>query len=178
MWSPARRSSIRCRSWVDRRTTPASKRGGERASGDFYPLDASFPICKDGTGVAPPPRVRPLARLLILTAAGFCTACSPYARVLPLGASLPSRPPNCELAYELIAPADAQAQWRQVGEVCLTDSPFWSAQPRVVDVYQPGDMHDLLTERACALGGQSVTPIALCANGKRSGIAFGVYVPR
>lgn len=60
----------------------------------------------------------------------------------------------------------------------MSDSPFWSVQPRVVDIYEPGDMHDLLTERACELGGHTVTPTGLCSNGKRSGIAFGVYVPR
>jgi hypothetical protein len=46
------------------------------------------------------------------------------------------------------------------------------------DVYWPGEPGDALSEKACALGGEMVTPIGLCANGKISAIEFGVYVRR
>jgi hypothetical protein len=45
-------------------------------------------------------------------------------------------------------------------------------------VYTPGDLHDLLSEEACALGGEIVTPIGLCTNRRQNGIEFGVYVPQ
>ena len=47
----------------------------------------------------------------------------------------------------------------------------------VDDVYGPGALHDVLTERACALGGERVTPIGMCSNGQLVAIDFGVYVP-
>jgi hypothetical protein len=96
-----------------------------------------------------------------------------------MGPSLPSRPSDCEIEYEHVAPAEALAQWRQVGNVCVSANPFAIRQARSVDdVYQPGDLHDLLTERACALGGERVTPIGMCSNGQLAAIEFGVYVPR
>lgn len=51
-------------------------------------------------------------------------------------------------------------------------------QPRVVDIYEPGDMRNALTERACSLGGEMVTPIGLCSNWQATAVAFGVYVAR
>jgi hypothetical protein len=122
--------------------------------------------------------VRLPARLIVLSAAGLCAACYPYARALRTGEPVPSRPRDCELTYARVAPADAQAQWRQVGEVCLSAPPLQGGQTRVVDVYQPGDMHDVLTEWACSLGGEIVTPVGLCSNGRSNAVAFGVYVPR
>lgn len=137
---------------------------------------------RDGPKVACRLGMRPAASSLFVSAiAGLCAACHPppYARVLPMGESLPSRPSDCAIKYERVAPADAQAQWRQVGEVCVSASAVAIHQARSVDdVYQPGDMHDLLTEQACALGGETVTPIGMCSNGQLAAIAFGVYVPR
>jgi hypothetical protein len=58
--------------------------------------------------------------------------------------------------HERVAPAEAQAQWRQVGEVCVSAGALAIHQARSVeDVYQPGELHDLLTARACALGGET-----------------------
>jgi hypothetical protein len=114
--------------------------------------------------------MRPLASgLLVLTLAGFSVDCAPYARArgIPIGTPAPARPPDCKLSYARIAPPEAQAEWRQVGDVCLTG-----------DVYWPGEAGDALSEKVCALGGEMVTPIGLCANGKMSAIEFGVYVRR
>jgi hypothetical protein len=98
--------------------------------------------------------------------------------VMPLGESLPSRPADCGLTFDQVPPTDAQAQ-RQVGLVCVSAPVLSSRQARSVDdVYQPGDMHDLLAARACALGGERVAPVGLCSNGSLSAIEFGVYVPR
>jgi hypothetical protein len=123
----------------------------------------------------------PSACLILATAvAGLCLAChpAPYARVMPLGEPLPSREADCELTYDEVAPTDAQAQ-RQVGQVCVSANGPSSHQARSVDdVYGPGDMRELLTARACALGGERVAPIGLCSNGQINAIAFGVYVPR
>jgi hypothetical protein len=121
------------------------------------------------------------ASVLVSSIAGLCAACHPpaYARVLPMGAPLPSRPSDCDIEYERVAPAEAQAQWREVGEVCVSANALAIRQARSVDdVYQPGDLHDLLTARACALGGETVTPIGMCSNGQLAAIEFGVYVPR
>jgi hypothetical protein len=95
-----------------------------------------------------------------------------------MGASLPSRPPDCGLTYERAAPANAQAQWRQVGEVCVSAKYSLSRQEaRSFDmVYQPGEMHDVLAAKACAFGGEMVAPIGRCSNGLFNAIAFGVYV--
>jgi hypothetical protein len=96
-----------------------------------------------------------------------------------MGPPLPSREPDCELQYEHVTPAEAQAQWRQIGEVCVSANGLALHQARSVDdVYEPGALHDVLTERACALGGERVTPIGMCSNGQLAAIDFGVYVPR
>ena len=109
------------------------------------------------------------SRLLFLTLTGFSVDCAPYAsaRGIPIGTPAPARPPDCKLSYARIAPAEAQAEWRQVGDVCLKNVRYW-----------PGEAREVLSEQACALGGEMVTPIGLCANGKISAIEFGVYVRR
>jgi hypothetical protein len=108
--------------------------------------------------------------LLTLSMTDLSTACV-HARAIPIGSAAPSRPSDCELAYERASPRDAQAQWRQVGDACV--------DAHSVDVvYQPGSQHDALTEQACSLGGQIVTPVGLCSNGRHSAIEFGVYVSR
>jgi hypothetical protein len=109
--------------------------------------------------------MRPLASLLlVLTLAGFSVNCAPHARGIPVGTPAPARPPDCRLSYERIAPAEAQAEWRQVGDVCLKNVRYW-----------PGEAREVLSEQACALGGEMVTPIGLCA---RNATEFGVYVRR
>jgi hypothetical protein len=112
--------------------------------------------------------------LLVFGSAVLSTACG-MARGIPIGAPAPARTPDCLLAYEQVSPADAQSQWRQVGDVCVS-APHGS--PTIPDVYSPGDLHDLLQEQACELGGEIVTPIGLCTNKRENGIEFGVYVPR
>ena len=117
--------------------------------------------------------------VLAMAVTGLYLAChpAPVARVLPIGEPLPSRPNDCELTYDQVAPTEAQE--RQVGQVCVSASVSLMRQVRSVDdVYGPGDMRALLTARACALGGERVAPIGLCSNGQLSAIAFGVYVPR
>jgi hypothetical protein len=112
--------------------------------------------------------MRPLASgLLVITLAGFSVDCAEYARGIHIGTPAPARPPDCKLSYARIAPAEAQAEWRQVGDVCLTG-----------DVYWPGEAGDALSKEACFLGGEMVTPSGLCANGKSSAIEFAVYVRR
>lgn len=127
--------------------------------------------------------MRPSATLLYAsTLAGLCAACQPapyegYARVMPIGAPLPSLPADCALTYDRVAPPDTQE--RPVGHVCVSASVGSSRQAQsVADVYEPGDMRNRLAARACALGGERVAPIGLCSNGGLSAIAFAVYVPR
>lgn len=69
-----------------------------------------------------------------------------------------------------------QASWRRVGDVCV--NPGADARATVEDAYAPGAMRYALTERACSLGGEVVTPTGLCSNGKNSAVEFGVFVPR
>jgi hypothetical protein len=116
-----------------------------------------------------PPALRVFVVAIV---AGLSVSCA-YARGIPIGTPQPPRPPDCRLAYTHLDPADAQARWRQVGDVCVSDM-----DATVNEMYEPGSGHDALTERACELGGQMVTPVGLCANGKASAIEFGVYVPR
>jgi hypothetical protein len=112
------------------------------------------------------------------TAASLSIACVPSARGIRVGEGAQERPPGCALAYEQIAPADAQVQWRQVGDVCVSSGSSL-AEPSVEEAYEPGrDMNVALNEQACALGGEIVTPIGLCSNGKINGVEFGVYVPK
>jgi hypothetical protein len=115
--------------------------------------------------------------LLAVAIAGLGLAChpAPVVRVLPIGESLPSRPNDCELTYDEVAPTEA----RQVGQICISANGFSGRQVRTVgEVYAPGDMRALLTARACSLGGERVAPVGLCSNGQLSGVAFGVYGPR
>jgi hypothetical protein len=109
--------------------------------------------------------MRSFASLLVLTLAGFSVACAaPRARGIPIGTPAPARPSDCELSYTRIAPAEAQAEWRQVGAVCLPAGNYW-----------PGEAEDALRQKSCALGGQMVTPSGLCT---KNGTEFGVYVRR
>ncbi len=112
--------------------------------------------------------MRPFASLLlIVTLAGCSVGCAfgpRYARGIPIGTPAPARPPDCKLSYVRIAPAEAQAEWRQVGDVCLRAGPYW-----------PGEAEAVLSGEACALGGEMVTPIGLCA---MNASEFGVYVRR
>jgi len=121
--------------------------------------------------------MRSLASLLLVLAAGGLTGACAYARAIPIGAPAPARPPDCPLAYARLDPVELQTQWREVGDVCVSAGTGFSHMT-IDDVYEPGTPHDLLTERACALGGQMVTPVGLCSNGKSSAIEFGVYVAR
>ncbi|MGD0523795.1 MAG: hypothetical protein ABSE49_01555 [Polyangiaceae bacterium] len=116
------------------------------------------------------------SRLLFASFAVLSAGCA-YARSVAIGSPVPARPPSCALEYARIAPGDAQPSWRQVGAVCVSRGSGFSQQ-HVYEVYEPGDQRDLLTARACALGGEMVTPVGLCTNGKSNAIEFGVYVPR
>jgi len=100
-------------------------------------------------------------------------ACGGYARGIAIGAGAPARAADCKLTYSHVSPHEAQARWRQVGDVCVSTGvapASWA--------YAPGDIRDALTERACALGGEVVTPVGLCANERVSGVEFGVYVAK
>jgi hypothetical protein len=108
--------------------------------------------------------MRPLALLIVLTLAGFSVNCVPYTSSIPIGTPAPARPHDCKLSFARIAPAEAQAEWRQVGDVCLTAGPYW-----------PSELRAAVSEEACALGGEMVTPVGLCA---RNATEFGVYVRR
>jgi hypothetical protein len=112
-------------------------------------------------------------RLLVVTLAGLCAACA-SARGIRFGAPAPARAPNCALSYARIAPADAQAQWRQVGDVCLSNPSGLD----IDDIYSSVDAREQLAGQACFLGGEMVTPVGLCANGRSSAVEFGVYVRR
>jgi hypothetical protein len=116
----------------------------------------------------------PRSVFIVFVVAALSSGCA-YARGIRVGAGAPPRPAGCQLAYQHVSPAEAQARWRQVGDVCVSVGS--DPNPQVADVYEPGEMHDVLNERACELGGEIVTPIGLCSNGKTSGIEFGVYVP-
>jgi hypothetical protein len=115
------------------------------------------------------------SRFLLLSLASVSAACV-HARGIPIGQGASPRPAGCELRCERTSPSEAQARWQQVGDVCVSNGGV--PNPDVEDAYQPGDMHDALTDQACALGGEIVTPIGLCTNGKSDGVEFGVYVPR
>lgn len=105
------------------------------------------------------------SRLLILTSVGFSVNCAPpRVHGIPIGTPAAARPPDCRLSYARIAPAEAQAEWRQVGDVCLPAGDYW-----------PGEAREALNERACGLGGEMVTAVGLCS---RNGTEFGVYVRR
>jgi hypothetical protein len=121
--------------------------------------------------------MRPLPSLVLVAALAAVSAGCAYARAVSIGTPVPPRPPSCALKYATIAPGDAQAAWRQVGAVCVSRGSGYSQQG-VREVYAPGEEHDLLRERACGLGGEMVTPVGLCSNGKANAIEFGVYVPR
>jgi hypothetical protein len=109
--------------------------------------------------------MRSFASLLVLTVACFSVACAaPRARGIPIGTPAPARAPDCRLTYARVAPAEAQAEWRQVGAVCLPAGHYW-----------PGEAENALEEKACALGGEMVTPSGLCT---RNGTEFAVYVRR
>ena len=112
--------------------------------------------------------------LLLFGTAVLSTACV-SARGIPIGEPAPARAPDCSLVLQQVSPGDAQSQWRQVGDVCVSAP---SGSPTVEDVYSPGDLRDTLNEQACALGGLFVTPVGLCSNSKHNGVEFGVYVPR
>ena len=133
-----------------------------------------------GTDIAYRPEMRPNVPCLLVSAAGLCAACQPhaYASGLAVGEPVPSRVSGCELTYERVAPTDAQSQWRQVGQVCVSAKYSLSRQEALSFdmVYQPGEMHDVLAEKACAFGGVMVAPIGHCSNGLFNAIAFGVYV--
>jgi hypothetical protein len=109
---------------------------------------------------------------LVLLVSVSSAACA-HARGIRVGEGARPRPPDCELAYERAAPADAQARWRQVGIVCASGGEGLRSS---AEAYEPGEVHDALKERACALGGEIVSPTGLCSNGRQSGIEFGVYV--
>jgi hypothetical protein len=134
-----------------------------------------------GTDIACRPGMRPVVPcLLVSAAAGLCAACQPHAHAhgLAVGEPVPSRAFDCELTYERVAPPEAQPQWRQVGQVCVSAKYSLSRQEaRSFDmVYQPGEMHDVLAAKACAFGGEMVAPLGGCSNGLFNAIAFGVYV--
>jgi hypothetical protein len=115
-----------------------------------------------------------LSRSLVLLGAASLSAACAFARGIPLGEGAQPRPPGCALAYEHVLPAEAQTRWRQVGDVCVSGS----LDPSVEDAYEPGIMRDALNERACTLGGEIVSPVGLCSNGKYNGLEFGIYVPK
>jgi hypothetical protein len=115
----------------------------------------------------------PRSVFLVFVVASLSAGCA-YARGIRVGEGAAPRPPGCQLAYEHLSPAQAQARWRQVGDVCVSYGQL--NEPSVAAAYQPGEMRDALDERACALGGEIVSPVGLCSNGKANGIEFGVYV--
>lgn len=104
----------------------------------------------------------------------ICLSACATASGFAIGPRLPPRPPDCKLSYERFAPADVPSSWRQIGAVCV-------ASPqgiRWAETYEPGDERDLLTERACELGAQMVTPAGFCSGGRMNGVEFGAYVAR
>ena len=112
---------------------------------------------------------------LLLVVASVTSACV-SARGVAIGPAARPRPSNCSLSYARIDPHDALAKWRQVGSVCVT-IPF-SYSPTVDDVYAPGNAHDALTEEACDLGAEMVTPVSTCAGDRSRGVEFGAFVAR
>jgi hypothetical protein len=76
-----------------------------------------------------------------------------------------------------IAPAEAQTQWRQVGDVCFTAWDWrWRTSADFDRAYSSGEYREPLTRAACALGGEMVTPIGQCEIGRVA--TTGVYVRR
>jgi hypothetical protein len=111
------------------------------------------------------------------------SACTPTARAVAF-TSEPARPANCAIDFERVTPREAQETWRQIGVVCVggvscadTDRTFRDCS--VEDVYRAGDLHDLLREKACAMGGDTVSPVDMCTvpvgRGGSPGLEFGVY---
>src|SRR5262249_29883403 len=111
---------------------------------------------------------------LVVAFSLIVSACGPYARGVPLGSPVAPRPPRCPIDLEHLAPADAAAQWRQVGAVCLSTDPTLTPE----QVYKDEECRTALGDQACRLGGEIVTPIGTCTNYRAPGIEFGVYVRR
>ena len=96
------------------------------------------------------------------------------ARGVAIGPAVPSRPPSCLLGYAQMDPAEAMTRWRQVGSVCVSHGRGLT----VAETYEPGDTRDALTDKACDLGAEMVSPVGTCANGRANGVEFGAYVVR
>jgi hypothetical protein len=116
----------------------------------------------------------------------FVIACVPFpvpARSLAYTHE-PSRLANCDIAFERFSPQEAAAKWRQIGVVCLspgmcsTGTGHWR-ECTVEDVYRNRPLRDQLREDACRMGGEILSPVALCTTGEgrwtSPGIEFGVY---
>jgi hypothetical protein len=103
----------------------------------------------------------------MLTLSGCITT-----RRVALGPPEPPRPLDCPIRFERIEPGEAARTYRQVGSICITNT---RRPVRVEDAYKKEDVREALQRDACRLGGDLVSPVGLCSNGREAGLEFGVY---
>jgi len=124
-----------------------------------------------------------LRRLTFLPLIVVSGCAVPVARTLAFVPAAP-REQSCAIDFERASPREAQSKWRQIGVVCLggvacKDTDEMPRDCTVDEVYSHTDARELLRARACAMGGEVVTPVDLCTiSGYRSstsGTEFGVY---
>jgi hypothetical protein len=106
----------------------------------------------------------------VLAAAGCVST-----RRVAIGPPVPARPYGCDIAFGRLDPNDAARRLRLVGTVCVAGG---GASDGVDRVYARTEAREALQEDACELGGELVSPIGLCSNGRVDGLEFGVYRDR
>lgn len=109
-----------------------------------------------------------------LAAVVLFSGCVYTLRAIPIGARAPSRATGCAVRQEQLSPAEADAKYRQVGAICVTEQRSPTSTARV---QMSAGARREFDQEVCSLGGDVVVVSGLCADGqyRMNGAEYRVY---